>query len=567
MWLRGVLLCAATAIAAPAQTFNTLLTFEVWEGAAPFFVTLVQGTDGNFYGTTHVGGPADGTVFKITPGGTLTTLHSFNGPDGNYSSAGLIQGLDSTFYGITRLGGSGNCGSFGCGTVFKMTMDGTLTTLHNFVSTDGAEPYTGLVQGTDGKLYGTTSIGGAGQACNPVGNYVGCGTAFKITPGGTITTLHTFCYDSFSCGDGAGPIGGLVQGTDGSLYGTTTGGGNSAWAGSGTVFKIAPGGKLTTLYRFCAQPNCTDGSYPFASLMFAADGNLYGTTSAGGEYGAGTIFRITPAGALTTLHSFDGSDGSSPTAGLVQGTDGDFYGTAELSGGGTDCFSGCGTVFKMTIDGTLTKLHDFSLSDGFHPYGGLVQSTNGLFYGVTLLGGDLTCSWDPGVGCGSVFSLDMGLGPFVASMRSSGKVGQKGGILGQGFTGTTDVSLNGTPATFTVVSDTYLTATVPAGATTGFVTVATPSGTLTSNKVFRVTPQLLNFDPPSGPVGTVVTITGVSLTQTTGVGFGDYVPAQFTVDSDGQVTATVPTGAQTGRVGIQALGGIAKSSGTFTVTP
>ena len=193
----------------------------------------------------------------------------------------------------------------------------------------------------------------------------------------------------------------------------------------------------------------------------------------------------------------------------------------------------------------------------------LLQDTNGAFYGTARDGGKPGCD----NGCGTVFGLDMGLGPFVAFVRDSGKVGGTGGILGQGFTGTSGVSLDGTPVNFTVVSDTFLKATVPDGATTGFVTVTTPSGTLTSNKPFRVRPQLLTFDPPSGPVGTQVTITGVSLTQTQGVGFGNRVPAQFTVNSDTKVTATVPAGAKTGKVGIETKGGTAISSGTFTVTP
>jgi len=166
-----------------------------------------------------------------------------------------------------------------------------------------------------------------------------------------------------------------------------------------------------------------------------------------------------------------------------------------------------------------------------------------------------------------LFGLDIGLDPFVVFVRDYNNTGGIAGILGQGFTGTTDVSINGTPAKFKVVSDTFLKATIPDGATTGFVTVSTPGGTLTSNKPFRVTPQLLSFDPPSGSVGTQVTITGVSLTQTQGVGFGNRVPAQFTVNSDTQVTATLPEGAKTGKIGIETKGGIAISSGTFTVTP
>ena len=211
----------------------------------------------------------------------------------------------------------------------------------------------------------------------------------------------------------------------------------------------------------------------------------------------------------------------------------------------------------------FTTLHKFEFVDGYVPDGKPLQATDGNFYGTTYVGGS---SDNCDGGCGTAYQLNVGLGPFVAFVRDSGKVGGEGGILGQGFTGTTNVSLDGTPASFTVVSDTLLKATVPTGATTGFVTVSTPSAILQSNVPFRVLPQLLSFDPPSGPPGTQVTITGVSLTQTLGVGFGDRAPAQFTVNSDTSVTATVPQGAKTGKIGIETKGGVAVSQGTFEVT-
>jgi uncharacterized repeat protein (TIGR03803 family) len=237
----------------------------------------------------------------------------------------------------------------------------------------------------------------------------------------------------------------------------------------------------------------------------------------------------------------------------VQATDGNFYGTTNWGGAG-----GYGALFEITPAGMLTTLHSFSTADGYGNKFTLLQGTDGKFYGSTEIGGPL--------GSGTIYILDNGLGPFVSFLRNQAKVGQTFGVLGQGLTGTTSVSFNGTPATFTVLRDTFLTAVVPAGATTFPVTVTTPSGLLTSNTAFRVTPQVLSFDPPSGPAGTVVTITGVSLTQTTGVGFGDYVPANFTVNSDTQVTATVPTGAKTGAVGVQTPGGTGVSSAAFTVT-
>jgi uncharacterized repeat protein (TIGR03803 family) len=210
-----------------AQTVTTLHSFiEQVDGELPY-AGLVQGTDKNFYGTTEVGGAnGAGTVFKITPSGILTTLHSFDGDDGSGPYAGLVQGADGSFYGTASSGGSNPCG---CGTVFKITPSGTLTTLHSFGGTDGTSPYGGLVQGADGNFYGTTEQGGASSTC-PVGG--GCGTVFMIAPSGTLTTLYSFDATP----DGAEPWGALVQGTDGNFYGTTEQGGAYA---DGTVFRLA----------------------------------------------------------------------------------------------------------------------------------------------------------------------------------------------------------------------------------------------------------------------------------------------------------------------------------------
>jgi uncharacterized repeat protein (TIGR03803 family) len=272
----------------------------------------------------------------------------------------------------------------------------------------------------------------------------------------------------------------LIQDTVGNLYGTGSFGGAD---GHGTIFKITSGGKLTTLHDFALA----DGAAPYGGVLLASDGNFYGTTSQGGDpncYGGncGTVFKMTPTGTLTTLHSFAGypSEGAQPMAGLLQATDGNFYGTTYNGGAN---FQG-GTIFKITPGGSLTTLYSFcslaNCADGARPEGGLAQSTNGIFYGVTYQGG----YYDDG----TVFSLDMGLGPFVTFVRFTGRVGRTGPILGQGLTGTTSVSINGIEADFTVVSDTHIKATVPLGATTGFVTVTTPSGMLTSNVPFRVIP-------------------------------------------------------------------------------
>jgi uncharacterized repeat protein (TIGR03803 family) len=450
-----------TVVSVPAQTFKTVHSFDNTDGEYPW-ATLVQGRDGNFYGTTQNGGNTAcssgcGTIFRITPDGKLT-MFSFDGTNGSQPFAGLVQDANGDFYGVTLTGGTANEG-----TVFKITSSGKQTTLFNFNGTNGKGPTGTLILATDGNFYGTTQSGGS----------LGQGTVFKITPSGTLTTMHSFNGGS----DGVAPVAGLIQATDGNLYGTTWG---DAYQNLnvGTVFKITLGGALTTLHSF----QTTDGANPQGGLVQGNDGNLYGATEEGGTYNYGTVFKMTVGGTLTTLHSFSGgTDGDTPVSTLIQATDGNFYGTAAYDG----LYPNFGTVFAITPSGTLTTLHNFDSTDGSYPYAGLVQVTSGGFYGATFAGGSSTaCPF----GCGTVFSLDMGLGPFVAFVHDSGKVGQTGGILGQGFTGTTNVSLNGTPATFTVISDTFLKATVPVGATTGYVTVTTPSGILTSNVPFHVIP-------------------------------------------------------------------------------
>jgi len=458
------------AILSPAQTFKTLLNFNVTNGANPYRMSFVQGTDGNLYGTTVYGGafscspyPGCGTVFRIS-GGALKTLYSFcakaNCTDGENPWGGVVQASNGNFYGTTF-----NGGNTGYGTVFKITPAGALTTLYSFCSqtncSDGAYPTAGLVQASNGNFYGTT----CGTICGNLGNEHG--TVFKITPGGMLTTLYSFCAQT-SCTDGAYPKGGLVQASNGNLYGTTFGGGAS---GQGTFFKITPSGTLTTLHSF--NPS-TDGTFPYDGVIQASDGNFYGTASSGGANGVGTVFKVTAGGTLTTLHSFATTDGSLPFAELVQGTDGNFYGTTPRGAA-----NGIGTVFKITPGGTLTTLHTFAGPDGSDPFGGLTQTTNGIFYGITYDGGTF--------GDGTVFSLSVGLGSFVETRPTSGKVGAAVIILGTNLNGATKVTFNGTNATFKVVSKSEIKTTVPTGATTGTVKVKTPRGTLKSNVVFRVT--------------------------------------------------------------------------------
>ncbi len=464
------------AIALHGQTYTTLNSFDSTDGAFPF-PGVVQALDGNFYGTTYNGGANNqGAIYKITPGGTLTLLYSFCGKtnctDGALPRAGLTLASDGVLYGSTVAGGANNRGS-----IFKITTAGALDTLYSFCSAtacdDGSSPYGNLIQASDGNFYGTTQSGGSKSF----------GVIFRVTPAGGDTTLYTFCSLA-NCADGSNPASGLVQASNGTFYGTTESGGahdTCGGEGCGTVFKLE-GRTLTTIYSFCARANCADGNNPVGGLVLASNGALYGTNTAGGSVNAtGTVFRLTPAGALTTLHTFCTQtgcpDGQVPYAGLVLATDGNLYGVT--SSGGT---VGAGTIFKITTAGTFTSLYSFcSLAgcvDGNGPDGTLIQATNGDFYGTTFGGGTDSA--------GVVFSLSTGLGAFVQTVPTSGKVGTAVKILGEDLTGATSVKFNGTAATFRVVSSSEITTAVPTGATTGTVKVVTPGGTLSSNVVFTV---------------------------------------------------------------------------------
>jgi uncharacterized repeat protein (TIGR03803 family) len=484
-WILFAAFLFLAAVAAPAQTFNTLLNLDGNDGTMPV-AGLVQGTDGAFYGTAISGGANDwGAIFKVTSDGTITTLYSFcpekTCADGALPSAGLTLTNNGDFFGTAAAGGANQSG-----VVFELSAAGVFSTLYSFCAQvncpDGTEPLAGLVEGTDGNLYGTTNAGGAD----------GAGTVFRISRKGALTTIHSFCLHGI-CSDGSFPTAGLIEGTDQNFYGTTsTGGSCGIGSGCGTAYRITREGTLTTVYSFCNTKGCTDGTQPAAALVQGTDGNLYGTTYGGGANDSGSVFKLTPNGKLTTLYSFcaraECPDGTAPDAPLIQATDGSLYGTTQF-GGNINCNPsydgmGCGTLFRLSPHSGLTTLHVFEFNDGAYPRSPLMQATTGKFYGTTYGGG--TACGDSGPGCGTVFSLDVGLGPFVSLVRQAGKVGQTGPILGQGFTGTTNVSLNGTPGIFTVVSDTEITATVPNGGTNGFVTVDTPGGKLSSNERFYV---------------------------------------------------------------------------------
>lgn len=458
-------LWAASSVAGSGQTFKTLVNFNGMNGSDPQLMTLVQGRDGNLWGTTSLGGSFSyGTVFRLTPSGTFNKVFDFDVTHGAYPDAGLALGRDGGLYGVTTGGGTNQ---YGPGVIFKLSPHGSLSVLSVGLGA-GYFPEAALTLAPDGTLYGTNSLGGCLQCqCG----YTSCGTAFNVTPTGNLTTLYEFNSAAYL------PVGALILATDGNFYGTTSEGGfaGCAFLGCGTVFSLSPTGKFTVLQEF----DVSNGAFPTAGLVQGSDGRLYGTTTGGGiggNNGFGTVFAITRGGVLTTLYEFTGgADGSYPEAPLVQGTDGNFYGTSGS------------TVFQITPSGTFTTLYTFTGADGAVPVSGLVQHTNGIFYGTTSEGG--TSSNCPQTnGCGTIFSLDMGLSPFIRTTTTLGRVGSSVQILGTGLAGTISVSFNSTPATFTVYGDTFVTAVVPAGATSGPVALTTATSTLLGNVNFRIAP-------------------------------------------------------------------------------
>jgi uncharacterized repeat protein (TIGR03803 family) len=396
-----------------------------WNFESPGHISaLVEGNDGNFYGTTYEGGAnylpigsldqydtyGYGTVFMVTPNGTFTSLYSFGsandshenpGGDGRGPVGNLIKGADGNIYGTTYYDGNNlSAPDASDGTIFEIATGGGLTTLYTFghnliyntnadinswTTVDGGNPTAGLVQGSDGYFYGTTSNDGLG----------GGGTVFQFIPGSGLSTLYSFPDGNspYWYTNGSMPLSELTEGPDGNFYGTTYWGGTNV---NGTIFRTTPGGTFTTMYSF-GIPGYFGviGADPSAPLLLGKDGNFYGVASCSGNSanGSGIIFQFTTNGVFTILHQFFFAG---TTSSLIQGSDGNFYGTTS-AGGSYDPPSGGGTVFQMTTNGTVTTLYSFSGPDGAGPEGALVQSTDGSFYGTTPLGGPL--------GYGTVFKI------------------------------------------------------------------------------------------------------------------------------------------------------------------
>ena len=504
-----------------AQDYLDIYSFPGFPGGCcpQYPSVMAQGRDGNLYGITTTGGLNNlGTIFKITPTGTLTTLFNFDTTHGSTPIGGLVLGLDGNLYGTAERGGA-----HGFGNIFRITPAGALTVIYDFTGgTDGGLPVAALMIGSDGNFYGTSHPG----------------IAFRITSGGVFTPIASIPTDTY------GP---LALASNGSYYGVTEFGGTNT---DGTIYRIT-GTTSTTLYNFDGP----HGAFPIGGLVVGSDGNLYGTTTAGGANNDGVIFRITPAGAYTILVNFDHTQpllGYQAYAGLIAGSDGNLYGATIW--GGT---YGDGVIFQMTTAGAYSVLTSFDAPGGDGAYATPMQHSSGSIFGLTSRGG--------AVSNGVVYRFDTGLTPFVSLTNPVGLVGKPLGILGNGFTSTSSVTFNGTPASFHVLSTHFLTATVPSGET-GFVTVTTSSGTLISNKVFRVTPQITGFSPPNGKVGDSIVLSGAGLIQAEAITVGGVAVTAFTVNSDLQVTFKVPTGAKTGKIRLGTPGGIATSGATFTVT-
>jgi len=492
---------SSQASAAPLfPPLNTLANFAPADSGPFQLSALTQGSDGNFYGVSAFGGAGDnGYVYKvIRRTGRIIHLHDFSFADGATPRGKLVQGTDGDFYGTTEAGGvnqSDYCyaGQLyqrgGCGVAFKVSPGGSFTKLHDFytaVDSYLANPSTGMIQASDGNFYGIALV-----------DFPYVTTAiFRMAADGTTTPLYQLPADVLS-------YTGLIQGVDGYLYGTTIGDG--AAYGSGVFFRISLAGAFQTLHVFSGS----DGDLPSGTLMQGKDDAFYGTTQYGGITtghciygGCGIVYRMTTDGAETVLYRFTGSalDGEWPQySGLVQTRDGSLYGTTGGNPygdvGATFCYigkvasSGCGTIYRITAAGQFQQLHTLSYGDsalGIWPLASMILASDGNLYGPTIAGG--------GWGTGTIYRLQLNpLTPVVAisgTSPASGPPGTNVTINGTGFTGTTQVTFPtgaATPIDFTVISDSQIGIVVPANGVTGAIGVSAPRGTTFSPTLFTVT--------------------------------------------------------------------------------
>jgi uncharacterized repeat protein (TIGR03803 family)/YD repeat-containing protein len=505
-------------------TIDTLHSFNGLDGANPF-ARLLPVSDGSFYGSSYTGGAnGQGTIFRVTQNGTVTVIHSFNGVDGLKPNE-LIQASDGNFYGTTKEGGAN-----GKGTIFRLATDGTFNTLYSFNGTDGDSPRAGLLQANDGNLYGTTFSGGSN----------GQGVLFRLGLDGTLATVYDFgSPDGFDLldplfTDAENPSGQLIQGNDGALYGTTEGGGDLS--SPGTIYSMTLTGTETVLdFNFL-------GDIPVGGFIQTRDGNFYFTVS---STNGGTIYRITPGGSVG--YSFSYGQGGSPTGGLFEGSDGNIYGTTS-TGGSQDL----GTIFRYQPDtsfGSFDSLYSFNGQNGSHPFGGLTQGSDGSLYGSTFDGGTNNQ--------GTLFKLTLAVPPSITSFSpASAPVGSAVLIKGINFTGTTGVSFNGIPATFTVNSPTQITAIVPPDGVVGALSpkIFDTNFALLRNKNIAVN-GFFSLGTLNATSGKFISLVGPRLTLSkNSLRLAAVVIGPPPVPATGFITVTTPNGSTT-------------SLTPFTVTP
>jgi uncharacterized repeat protein (TIGR03803 family) len=397
-----VFVCANPCIQASDITLTILGSFSGTNGADPW-ASLVQGNNGNFYGTTYAGGPTTnisdfghpgfGTIFKVTPDGFLTTLAAFYGTNGSHPRASLIQASDGNFYGTTCYGGSAtnvlSFGQIGYGTVFKMTPDGGLNTLVSFNGTNGACPTAGLAEGPDGNLYGTTRYGGTSfndpRAANTGYGVPGDGTIFRINTNGVLTTLFSFTPDT----QGGQPMAPLTLGSDGSFYGIISGG-TYGW---GEIFRISLDGTFAPI----ASLDSKNGPAQLSAIIESRDGGFYGVGQVSGAYHCGAIYKVSPNHSISTVVSFTNS-GAFSWGSVVEGTDGNLYGTTCNSSDHQ-----YGYVYQVLPKGDYAVIASFALTNGSGPQTGMIQGRDGSLYGTTFSGGAYADQF--GLGYGTIFRL------------------------------------------------------------------------------------------------------------------------------------------------------------------
>jgi uncharacterized repeat protein (TIGR03803 family) len=525
---------AALAIPSHAQIPSPVVAYTFQGGTTDVYFPwgpLAQGRDGNLYGTGQGRGAGNtGGVFKITPANVETLVASFPSTWVN-CGFGLALAKDGNFYGACELSGANNAGF-----IYRVTPAGVLTDIYDFLNrtTDACCPLGGLVLGANGDLYGTTGDLSASSAQ----------VAFSVSTAGVYKTLYTFA-------DGNSLPSLLTAGGDGNFYGTEADA--DGYGNVGGVFGIGPTGAFKLLYGF---DNTVNVSGPSSGVVRDSNGKLYGTTAFPSGTGNGALYDVTTGGKLTDIYNFPATLNFDESANnMMQASDGNLYGASYNGGTGAE-----GGLYELTSDNVFSS-YSFATEGnmGGGPEAPLKQTTSGIIYGSNSSGNAATG--------GTLFELNIGAAPFISLVTPvySGEVGSTVGILGQGFSSKSVLEFGGTKATDAkLTGTTYILAMVSGGALTGDVTVTTGSTVLSTTAIYKITPTYKSFTPPSGPVGTVVTFNGTGLIQTTKVTI-DAISASFTVVSDSEITATVPPGAATGKIVVTTKGGSVTSSTDFTV--